>query len=443
MVAFNEIFYKSGKKRPAYASLEARTGIDLSRPVKPISEGLRPPGAAGCATIYPVPLILDEREYRNVLVPGVLQRALALQELFRDLSLGSARCVQAGLLTREDLENLFRSEGIEWEALRRWWLGQNPDQIRFVYGPDLVRDAQGRWQVLEDNVGCVGGVAEGYSVLETFLRVAKIRPHPERQSKPGLAEALMAFLKRVGLKPGDPNLYGIPGPSPAACPDPNTRFETDWKRDQLDSLGIIVTQPEQLLDRAIQPSALINLSATLVPSVQQMAEAIFAGREMPVFGAPAVGLVASKGFHALGHELTTFYLNEPAMLSCPRTQLLREPPDRLSDEGVLKRSNGCGGTEVYFLAEAKDRQAVLNELKGWGPCGGVLQERVSQSFLDVPGSSASSRVFVEIRPIVYVTGWKSALVGGVVAGRAVSGSGDLTGNISRGAWRLPVIRERV
>ncbi len=441
MDAFNEIYEDSGEKRPAYVHFETRTGIDLIRIGKQLGSRLSIARGADRAIIHPIPLVLDEKEYREVLIPGVLQRAFALQGLFRDLALGSGRCVQAGLLTHEDLDHLLQSEGITLEALRRCWRGQDPEQIRFVYAPDLARDPQGRWQVIEDNVGCVGGVAEGRSVLKTFLQVSGIRAHREDQLKPDLTTALVAFLARVGLSPGASNLYGIPGPSLADCPGPDSLFETEWKSEQLNSLGIHTIQPEEILERAIQPAALINLSATLVPSIQRLAKAIFVRRAMPVLGAPAVGLVGSKGFLAWGNELTAFYLNEPALLTTPRTQLLRRAPNDLPAKGVLKRCSGCGGAEVYFLADAPDRQAILDTLKSWGPGGGVLQEYVTRSILEVSGIPSGMRAFVEIRPIVYVTGWKSAIADDVVSGRAVLAAANPVGEICREARRLAVIRE--
>jgi hypothetical protein len=47
---------------------------------------------------------------------------------------------------------------------------------------------------------------------------------------------------------------------------------------------------------------------------------------------------------------------------------------------------------------------------------------------------------IEIRPIVYVYGWRVALAGEVVAARAAVPA-ERRGNISRGAWFLPVLRE--
>jgi hypothetical protein len=177
-----------------------------------------------------------------------------------------------------------------------------------------------------------------------------------------------------------------------------------------------------------------------------LASKVFRDSELPTFGAPCIGIVASKCFHALGDRLVSLYLGEKALLKTPYTRVLRSVPADLPDDGVLKRSNGCGGTEVFFLDESRDeaaRQAILDKVRRWGPSGAVLQERVARSVLEPRDSSDRIAASVEIRLIVYVCGWKAAFVDQIVSGRAIPTGGNRLGNLSRGAQNLPVIRELV
>src|SRR2546430_407173 len=149
---YNEIYDETGAKRPPYVAFEARLCQDVAQPAASLVNKLSQRGIVGTEGIYSVPLILDEANFREVIVPGVLQRAFALQELFADIALGSGKIVSNGLISEDDLNHILRSEGTNLRLVRRQWRGQARDQIRFVYGPDIVRDQCGRWVVLEDNV---------------------------------------------------------------------------------------------------------------------------------------------------------------------------------------------------------------------------------------------------------------------------------------------------
>src|SRR5262249_6371150 len=119
-------------------------------------------------------------------------------------------------------------------------------------------------------------------------------------------------------------------------------------------------------------------------------------------------------------------------------------PDRLPNEGVLKRSNGCQGTEVFFLDELRaeeEQRALLAAVQKWGPCMAIVQDAVQRSVLAGTSVGAPHAVELAIRAIVYVYGWRAAFVSEVVAGRAVPSGLERRGNISRGAWFLPVLRE--
>jgi len=246
--------------------------------------------------------------------------------------------------------------------------------------------------------------------------------------------------------PGHDHLYGIPG-AQSLTTQAAVDFETSWKAATLQSLGMRVTQPDALLNTIAEgraePAALINLSATLSAAYHQLADTVFTDRAVPVFGAPSVGLIASKSFHALGDALIALYLNEPSLLDTPPTRLVREVPATLPENGVLKRANGCGGTEVFFLDAVHDPSALLDALKAWGPCGAVMQERVSQSVLAPSDGTMEGAASVEVRPIVYVIGWRTAMVAEIVSARAMPRGSQRHGNISRGAQFLPVLLEPV
>lgn len=443
-IPYDEIIDKDGKKRSAFKSLESRNKINLTELSSKILRILNPKNRLTASEIYPVPLVLDETEYQDVLVPGVVQRAIVLQHLFADIAFGSEKIIESGLLRKEELNLILSHEGLDLQTLRHLWKGQSRDQIRFIYGPDLVRDSTGNWLVLEDNIGCIGGVADGEFVLKKYVQASNILLNPKSQENSLSQLALEKFLERVGLFLQNKEIFGISGNE--SCSNSKFQYENNWKNSLLQSLGFPVIKMKELLegivDDSIHPRAIVNLATTLSVEYRQLAEKIFVGSDLPFFGAPEVEFVASKIFHALGDDLITLYTNDAPILTIPPTELQRDIPMQIPKAGVLKRTNGCGGNEVFFLENLKEstRKLMLNKLNKWGPCGAVIQQLINRSVIkDV----FDFDVFPEIRPIVYVYGWETVVVDSFISGRAVPVHGEQLGNVSQGAMHLPVIREIV
>jgi hypothetical protein len=444
MTAYDELHDETGAMRAPYATILARSGIDVT---KPAVSALGSPQSVGDRSIYPVPLVLNDDEYRSTIVPGVLQRAFVLQALFEDIAIGSAKLLNTGHLREDELEGILLSEGLDLKRLRHLWQGQSSDQIRFVYGPDLVRNPEGEWIVLEDNVGCVGGVAQGAATRDAYLQSRGLSSAHAFPSTSDLERAVQAFFDRTGVRPHTSGLFGFAGWSSPNGLEVND-FETRVKADCLRSFGITVTQPGELFawmrTGAANPSAIVNFSATMTSVYRDLAMVAFTGSSLPIMGSPCVGLIASKSFLPCDERLATEYLGEKLILRSAPSRLIREMPDQLPPKGVLKRSNGCQGSEVFFLdeiCEEEERVNLLAATREWGHCAAILQEPVERSVFAGTGVASSSPTAIEIRPIVYVYGWKAALVGEVVTGRAIPAGGERRGNVSRGAYLLPVLRE--
>ena len=83
--AYNEAYDANGKLRPHYQSYIDRTQSDPLNPSRELIESLTFGHPLGDnIKILPVPLILDDREYQEVIAPGVNQRARALSKFFED-----------------------------------------------------------------------------------------------------------------------------------------------------------------------------------------------------------------------------------------------------------------------------------------------------------------------------------------------------------------------
>ena len=99
----------------------------------------------------PLPRLIHRREWAN-LEEGLLQRLDAIDLFLADVY-GPQRILNDGVIPREDVESSkgWRPEmqGLQL-PLDRWC---------HISGLDLIRDGDGNWRVLEDNLRCPSGVA--------------------------------------------------------------------------------------------------------------------------------------------------------------------------------------------------------------------------------------------------------------------------------------------
>ncbi len=420
---FDEVFADDGQLRPAYRALRRRAGHDVLRPKASTVERLRDRPLSDDTRILPVPLVLDDNEYRGVLAAGTAQRARALQRLFHDLVLGRQRVLQAGLgLTPAVVDELLTPFGTDLAGLRRLWRAEGRDSVRFVYGPDLVRDPSGRWQVLEDNVGCVGGTADAHHVLRAY-RSAADPAGVICSSPPDLALAVRNWLGSLGRNDAVAVLGHDGNDDPWAFQvDENSR-----RRSILEQL------PVPVVDRTALGSAsvVVNFDVDLSWARE------FQRPDVALLNAPGTGVLGSKALLTYMDDVIRFYTGAQPILDTPLTRRLEGtlPPDPAG--WVAKSVAGCQGSDVIVLARRPAERApdVVNRL---GPA--VLQRYVEPSRISPSGGWDGYRV--ELRPMCYVLGWDDVQVGELPVGKAVSDfDARRLNNISGGACYLAVLRE--
>lgn len=103
--------------------------------------------------LYHAPKIFNgETEYDPILVKGFKQRVLAIQMFLRDHYSGKKTYLKDKRFPKEVFENLLRRTGdIYFEGQLK------PENITGIMGLDIVRGPNGRFYVLEDNPGWIGG----------------------------------------------------------------------------------------------------------------------------------------------------------------------------------------------------------------------------------------------------------------------------------------------
>ncbi|HEY4440670.1 MAG TPA: circularly permuted type 2 ATP-grasp protein, partial [Candidatus Elarobacter sp.] len=164
--AFDEFAAHDGQPRPHYAdlaaTLEAISATDFRHRVTTVNTVLLQRGvtftvyadARGTERILPfdlIPRIITAADWRRI-TRGVAQRVRALNAFLLDVY-GEQKCLRDGIVPRE---LVYSSEHFEREAI-----GIRPPRDAFVHvsGIDLVRDHEGTFLVLEDNVRTPSGIS--------------------------------------------------------------------------------------------------------------------------------------------------------------------------------------------------------------------------------------------------------------------------------------------
>ena len=146
-----------------------------------------------------VPRIIPADEWQHI-ESGLVQRVTALNLFLDDLYVGDRAAVQDGIVPRWLVTS---SEGFQREAF-----GVSvPHGARcLVAGIDLVRDAEGTYRVLEDNLRNPSGVSY---VLENRVAMTRVLPRmfDDHRVRPvdHYGPSLLDALRRVSPSGGDPD----------------------------------------------------------------------------------------------------------------------------------------------------------------------------------------------------------------------------------------------
>lgn len=451
--AYDEIFDERGHLRPGYAALRCGSSWDPLRPSAFVAEQLRDRPLGDDARILPVPWVIDDVEYVSVIQHGVAQRARALQMFFADMVLGGQQFLTSTTtLTAELFAEILAFEGTTLDSLRQYWVSQATERLCFVYGPDLVRSPHGRWTVLEDNIGCVGGTADSYFVADAYARAIDRPmsvPHPPESD---LSIAIRRWMQCYGQEAMD-RVIALFG-----CESDITDVTRLWftedvrRRGILDALGIDVrvgTQVQQLWEAVSDsqhPTAIVNFDMESEAARTNLYDIGFRQRNIPLLNAPGTGLLGNKALLPYVDDMIRLYCAEEPIFETPEVRFLSDGvlPDEPND-WVVKQVTGCQGTTVFVLKRRSRAQVEVIQTRmqrSWSGSAAVAQRYVEPSRLAWAGSGSWDAFRLELRPIAYILGWQDVYVGEYPVGKAISNL-DARGlnNISQGACYVPVLRQ--
>ncbi len=450
VAAYDEARGPEGRLRAGYQRLEQRLSWDPTCPPLAVRERLAGRPLGDDHSIAPVPLSLSEADHHR-LYNGVAQRARALQLFYVDSFLGEQAYLRSGTpLTSALLDEMMSVIGTSVDYFRAWWQGHNPDEVRFVYGPDLIRDSGDQWKVIEDNVGCVGGCADSHFVNATYRHAAG---DPAPQQAPGMSRAVSVWLDSLGLAPSDPGVIALVSDGDSLDGYLPATFDEAGRRASLmRNLGVAVLDNqefEQLCRRAQHLAdelrAIINIGVTTGTTWPPLRDVAFGQRHVPMLNAPGTIVLGHKALLPFVDDMVTFYGLGNPLLTTPPTLLLNDGllPEN-TDDWVIKTATGCRGDGVFVLRWQQPNK--LDALRGmlrssWPDNAAVAQQYIEPSRLTLNGDCPCT-YRVELRAVAYVTGWQQVSVSQqVVATLAAEDPPGRLNNVFTGASYGAVISD--
>lgn len=441
---FDEAFDPDGEPRAHYVPLlEALAGRDLGELQRRVEARVAAHdltfGEGEEIAVDAVPRLLTADEWKR-LEAGLRQRARALNAFLLD-AYGPQRIFDVGVIPRRLLES---SSGYT-EVMQGVLDPAVPPAT--VAGLDLVRNREGEFCVLEDNLRMPSGATyalavreivgsemdvplrprslDGYlAVLGEAIRAAS----PERQGEPcavvvsdGPENSAWYEHERIGRALGLP----IVRPDQLEASRGRLFARIAQKRRQVD-----VLYRRQEADRLTDPDGLLTELGEL------LAPALRSGR-LRCANAFGCGLADDKLTHAYVERMIGFYLGEePLLRSVPSYDLSNEEDraeamERL-DELVVKPRGGYGGHGVTIMPRASEpeRKRAVSVVRR-RPQHFIAQEPVElSSHPTIRGGKLRPRR-IDLRPFV-VSGpdGQAVMAGGLT--RFAQGAGEMIVNSSQG-----------
>jgi uncharacterized circularly permuted ATP-grasp superfamily protein len=469
--AWDEMIAADGSARPQYRALYEsiqRSGAqELQASVDSLARAYLNQGVTfdvgGEERPFPldiVPRVIDDATWQTI-ERGVRQRVLALEAFLADVY-GPCRAIEDGVIPRSLItssKHFHRAaHGVE-----------PPNGVRVhVSGIDLIRDEQGQFRILEDNVRVPSGVsyvlANRSAMRQQWGEVlGKVRLRPVSQYPQRLLAALRAAAPHGVTNPNvvvlTPGVYN------------SAYFEHAWLartmgvelvegRDLVCSGGVVRmrdTSGERRVDviyRRVDDEFLdpVQFRSDSMLGCPGLLTAARAGN-VTIANAVGNGVADDKLVYTYLPDLVRYYLGEEPVLPNVDTWRLEEDAaleevlDRL-DELVLKPVDGAGGKGLVIgpqasapeLAALRDR--LLADPRGW-----IAQPVVQLSTVPTLQGDTVVPRHVDLRPFAVNDGndvW--VLPGGLTRVALVEGSlvvNSSQGGGSKDTWVLAGERQRV
>lgn len=456
---FDEMFHEDGTPRPRMEPLVNRIRNledgDLARHQKAAESMLRNLGITfavyghsdGTEKVWPfdvLPRVIDQGEWQQI-ERGLKQRIRALnlflQDIYNEQRILKEKVIPADLI-------------LSAKTYRESCVGQQPPNGVWchVTGTDLVRDGDGQFYVLEDNLRCPSGVSyvlENREVMKrTFpyvfrgMSISSVEDYPER---------LLATLQACAPSGVyDPTVVVLtPGVYNSAY------FEHSFLARKMgvelvqgSDLAVINGRVVMRTTRGLKPVDVIYrridddfldpkfFRPDSMLGVPGLMEAYRRGT-VTLANAPATGIADDKAVYAYVPKIIKFYLGEDAILPNVPTYLCDDPKEReyvLSHlhELVVKPVNESGGYGILMGPQASEAQRAeyVDRIKA-NPRNYIAQPMLNLSTAPTLVDGHMEARHIDLRPFILCSGEDVFVLPGGLT-RVALRKGSLIVNSSQG-----------
>jgi uncharacterized circularly permuted ATP-grasp superfamily protein len=406
-------------------------------------------GADGASVNRPFPLDLVPRivaaEEWELIERGLVQRIRALNSF---------------------LEDVYRNREIVRDGVVPWQLVLGSPQFRravhgvrppggifcHVSGCDLVRDADGSWKVLEDNVRTPSGISY---VVENRLAMTRLVPQlfGSYRVRPvdTYPQLLLTALREVAPASTDEPVVVVWTPGPANSAYFEHSFLAGQMGVELVEAGDLIVRDEVCYMRTTQGLAKVDtiyrrLDDDFIDPLEFRPDSLlgvpgliraYRAGNVAIANAIGTGVADDKAVYRYLPEMIDYYLGERPILGNVPTYLLADPEQRAAvldrlDQLVVKPTGESGGRGVFIGPDCADAELEsLRQLIALDPDRWIAQEVVNLS--TVPTVSADGTLVprhVDLRPFA-VYGSEIRIVPGGLT-RVALEEGSMIVNSSRG-----------
>jgi uncharacterized circularly permuted ATP-grasp superfamily protein len=289
-----------------------------------------------------------------------------------------------------------------------------------VAGCDLVRDSDGTWKVIEDNVRIPSGISY---VIENRAAMARLVPELFASYRvrrvDHYPQLLLGALRAVAPSADTEATVVVWTPGPANSAYFEHAFIARQMGVELVEASDLVVRDDVLYMRTTRGLERVHavyrridddfadpleFSAQSLLGVPGLARAYRAG-SVAIANAFGTGVADDKAIYRFVPEMIPFYLNEEPILENVTTYLLCDPDARSEalgrlDELVVKPTGGSGGTGVTIGPLAgEDELARVRRLIDANPDRWIAQDIVNLSTMPTVGSDGDLRAcHVDLRP---------------------------------------------
>ncbi|WP_084764142.1 circularly permuted type 2 ATP-grasp protein [Synechococcus sp. WH 8020] len=389
----------------------------------------------------PLPRLISQRDWQR-LEAGLIQRLQAI-ELFLTDAYGPQHIVRDGHLQRGLLES-----SIFWQRELRD-LTSPCQRWCTIATPDLIRDSQGQWRVLEDNLR--RGFGLGFSLtarrvqqdqldwMATGLQLAPPFSAPQQllTGLRGLAPwsesptvVLLSPGRNSSARHDHQVLARAMGIALVEAQELHCESGRVWhQQDERQQVDVIYRRN----DDQISSSDGTTRHLLGVPGL----DAVYSAGGVAIANAPGVGVASDKLIYSHLPVIIRYYLGEePLLLQVPTydctAPLQRQKVIRELDQLVVKQVSGAGGVGMLMGPEAssQERAAMAARIQS-NPRHFIAQPLQQLSTVPTLINGTVEHCAVDLRPFVLNRGDSMALLNAGLT-RVARPAGSLVVNATQG-----------